>query len=150
LLSATAGAAEPAVTDEALARADDDRRAAAVLAALGEQAGEFKTVSSWSTVIAGVALTTTGILVDSRYDASYGPTFWITGVALIANGLTSLLVRPPTVLDGGRAPAASAGAGAATCSIARVGHSRRVAPQREARCAVRQRQPKRSTRLDRA
>jgi hypothetical protein len=95
LLSATAGAAEPVVTDEALARADDDRRAAAVLAALGEQAGEFKTVSSWSRVIAGVALTTTGILVDSRYDASYGPTFWITGVALIANGLTSLLVRPP-------------------------------------------------------
>jgi hypothetical protein len=95
LLSAMASAAEPAVTDDGAARANDDRRAAAVLATLGEQAGELKTVSGWSTVIVGVAFTTTGILVDNRYDASYGPAFWLGGVALIANGLTSLLIRPP-------------------------------------------------------
>jgi hypothetical protein len=74
---------------------DDDRRAATVLAALGRQAGEQQNVSSWSRVIAGSALTTAGIVVDARYDASYGPAFWITGIAVIANGLGSLLARPP-------------------------------------------------------
>jgi hypothetical protein len=93
-LSATASAAEPAFTGEP-ARASDDQRASAVLATLGKQAGEIQTVGGWSRVIAGVALTTTGIVVDSEYDASYGPAFWITGVALIAGGLTSLLARPP-------------------------------------------------------
>jgi hypothetical protein len=95
LLSATAVAAEPALDADGPIRADDDRRAAAVLVALGEQADESKTIKSWSKVIAGGALTTAGILVDSRYDASYGPTLWLTGVAVVANGLASLFVRSP-------------------------------------------------------
>jgi hypothetical protein len=95
LISVMAAAAEPALDGDEATRADDDRRAAAVLAALGEQAGEFKAVSSWSKVIAGGALTTAGVLVDSRYDASYGPALWISGVAVMANGLASLFVRPP-------------------------------------------------------
>jgi hypothetical protein len=94
LLSVSAGAAEPPVTHEASPGADD-RRAAAVLAALGEQAGELKTVGSWSTVILGGALTTAGILVDSRYDTTYGRALWVGGLGLIAGGLTSLFVRPP-------------------------------------------------------
>src|SRR4029453_9074219 len=93
-LTASASAAEPNLGGEATAPTYDDRRAGAVLAALREQAGELKTVNSWATVIVGGALTTTGILVDSRYDASYGPALWISGVAVMAGGLTSLLVRP--------------------------------------------------------
>jgi hypothetical protein len=92
--STTSAAAEPAPTAETPESAEEDRRAGAVLAALGEQAGEHRTVSSWSKVIVGGAFTTAGALVDARYDASYGPALWLTGVALIANGLTSLLVRP--------------------------------------------------------
>jgi hypothetical protein len=95
LLSATAMAAEPPVDADGPIRADDDRRAAAVLGALGEQANEFKTVNSWAKVIAGGAFTTAGIVVDSRYDASYGPALWLGGVAVMANGLASLFVRPP-------------------------------------------------------
>lgn len=92
---AGAAAAEPALAGATTRASEDDQRAAAVLTSLGQQAGESKTVGGWSTVILGAAATTTGILVDRKYDASYGTAIWIGGVSLIAGGLTSFLIRPP-------------------------------------------------------
>lgn len=73
----------------------DDRRAAAVLATLGEEANELTTASGWSSIVLGGALTATGVLVESKYDASYGAVLWIGGVSALAVGITSLFVRTP-------------------------------------------------------
>lgn len=73
----------------------DDRRAAALLTALSEEARDQKAAGGWSTIALGAAFVAAGVLVDSEYDAAYGPALWLGGVSAMAAGISTLLVRPP-------------------------------------------------------
>ena len=69
--------------------------AAALLTALSEEARDQKAAGGWSTIALGAAFVAAGVLVDSEYDAAYGPALWLGGVSAMAAGISTLLVRPP-------------------------------------------------------